>query len=125
MWFFKDVEKRSREAQEAYSDIMLKAASSMYTACFLLFFTVPATVLVNAYMKNPDLGIQATLQNTLDVVLIAIFLFATPAAIVGKVLENYALNTIDKWALADKTAESRGKLSRNQKTNKASQKNAA
>lgn len=115
MWIFKKNESRSREAQEAYSELMLKAANSMYTACFLLFFTVPATVLVNAYMRNPNLGLQETLQNTLDVVLVAIFLFATPAALVGKALEHYALNTIDKWALADKKAESKSRLSRGSK----------
>jgi hypothetical protein len=113
MSFFKKVESRSRKAQEAYSDIMLKAASSMYTACFLLFFTAPATVLINAYMKNPDLGIQATLNSTLDVLLVAVILFATPAALVGKILEYYALNTIDKWALADKKEEDRSRIHRN------------
>ncbi|WAE54362.1 hypothetical protein [Stutzerimonas frequens] len=115
MRILKENKDRSREAQEAYSDLMLKAAGSMYTACFLLFFTVPATVLVNAYMRNPNLGIMQTLQSTLDVVLIAIFLFATPAALVGKLLEHHALNTIDKWALADKKAETKGRILRNNK----------
>jgi len=115
VWIFKENNDRSREAQEAYSDLMLKAAGSMYSACFLLFFTVPATVLVNAYMQNPSLGIMHTLQNTLDVVLIAIFLFATPAALAGKLFEYYALNTIDKWALADKKLETKSRISRNNK----------
>lgn len=101
MWIFKDCEKRSRKAQEAYSDFMLKAAGSMYTACFLLFFTVPANVLVNGYMKNPELGICGVLENTLDVALVAIFLFAVPAALAGKAMEYYALNIIDKLALVD------------------------
>lgn len=104
--FGKNILSRSRKYQEAHSALLMKSAGTIYNACFFILLTLPANILLNSYMKDTTVSLYDAFVNVLDVLAIIAFIFVVPLGLIAFYFEEYALNSIDKWAEKDSKKES-------------------